>query len=111
MSAFDRVAPRTFCLDAAALSLLEFVASEKVAYLKGCRFSGIGAMDCVFLNGAGKHLTNGALFGVSGIGSAHQFAQIRNCVALFKNQRKDWSGGHEAGQRIKERPLCMNVIK
>ncbi len=91
--------------------LLEFIASEKVADLKGGRLFPVGTVDRVLFDGIGEHLADGAFLGVGGVGGAHQLAQIGNGIFFLKHHREDGTGGHELGQRAEEWPCRMHMVE
>ena len=68
-------------------------------------------MDCILFDGSGELLTNGAFFGVCGVGCAHQLAKIGDGILFFQDEQYDWSGRHECRERIKEGARAVDGVE
>ena len=96
-------------------SVLQFVAGEEIPDLEGGGVFGVGAVDGVLFDGAGEHLADGSLFGVGGVGSAHELAESGDSVSLcwiqFQDHGKDGAAGHEGGEVVEEGAGGMDVVE
>src|SRR3954449_7649411 len=84
------------------IPLLEFYSGEEVADFEGGGVFGVGAVDGVLADGGGELLADGSLFGLGGVGCAHELAEVCDGVVLLEDHGEDGAGGHECGELREE---------
>ena len=68
-------------------------------------------MDRVFADRQREFLADGAVGGLRGVGRAHHFAVLRNCVIAFENLHHDRLGRHEFAQFVIEGTLAVDRVE
>src|SRR5580704_19159501 len=86
----------------AAPLLRQFVSGEEVTEFKTRRIVGVGAVHGILLDARCPLLADGAIVGLRGIGSAHQFAVVDDSVLLLQRNDNDRAARHEVGKRFEK---------